>query len=391
MKGWMISLLATACAHAVPQASVRPVTLVPGGQREASADLPSEASAGTTGERGRRLLDEALLASSAPAHRPGDLVSRFKAAVDAAPGSISALLDYAIVLDRAGRLDEAEQAYRSAAQIAGAPDAQLTAARRAAALALDRGDAEAARGVAALAAAALPDDPGPRILEAEVALASGDLAGALAWARVALARTAQDVHALCVLARIHLAQGSAGTARILASRAAQLDPEDAEPLLVQVEIARAQSEPAAELAAARAAVAADPASAEAAVALGRALFERGQAAQATEELTRAAELGPELAPVHLALGSVLAAQERQAQAEEHLSRAAQLAPRAPEPHYELARLKLEGQGDAKTALEQAKLFLRLSTKPPPPGHPVHALVQRCEEALKGRAQASVVQ
>jgi len=40
---------------------------------------------------------------------------------------------------------------------------------------------------------------------------------------------------------------------------------------------------------------------------------------------------------------------------------------------------------------EAKLFLNLSTQPPPPGHPIHALVQRCEEALKQRGQASVVQ
>jgi len=54
-------------------------------------------------------------------------------------------------------------------------------------------------------------------------------------------------------------------------------------------------------------------------------------------------------------------------------------------------LKLDGDGDAQGALAEAKLFLSLSTEPPPPGHPIHALVQRCEEALKQRAQASVVQ
>ena len=54
-------------------------------------------------------------------------------------------------------------------------------------------------------------------------------------------------------------------------------------------------------------------------------------------------------------------------------------------------MKLDGDGDAQAALEEAKLFLRLSTQPPPAGHPIHALVQRCEEALKQRAQASVLQ
>ncbi len=78
-------------------------------------------------------------------------------------------------------------------------------------------------------------------------------------------------------------------------------------------------------------------------------------------------------------------------AEQALRRAVALSPRAAEPHFELARLKLDGDGDAQAALAEAKLFLSLSTQPPPPGHPIHALLQRCEEALKQRAQASVVQ
>ena len=106
---------------------------------------------------------------------------------------------------------------------------------------------------------------------------------------------------------------------------------------------------------------------------------------------RAADLAPDAAPVHLALGIALASADRKPEAGEHLALAARLSPLSPDPHYELARLQLDGLGDAKAALEQAKLFLRLSTRTPPPGHPIHALVQRCEEALGSRTQASVVQ
>ena len=87
---------------------------------------------------------------------------------------------------------------------------------------------------------------------------------------------------------------------------------------------------------------------------------------------------------------MLAANGQKAQAVEQFLLAAKRAPGWPEPHLELARVK-ELDGDAKTALAEAKVFLRLSSKAPPPGHPIHALVQRCEEALRTPAQASVVQ
>ena len=141
----------------------------------------------------------------------------------------------------------------------------------------------------------------------------------------------------------------------------------------------------------REAAAADEDSPHAALALGRALFERGQTGEAIDQLMHAADLAPDAAPVHLALGVALATVDRKPEAGEHLATAARLSPLSPEPHYELARLQLDGLGDAKAALEQAKLFLHLSTKTPPPGHPIHALLQRCEEALGSRTQASVVQ
>src|SRR5207253_1633467 len=190
-------------------------------------------------------------------------------------------------------------AYLAAASAADFPELRFAAAERAASLAVDRGDADAARAAVALAHAALPDDAAPFVLQGQVALALRDSAAAQSAARSALVRDPQDAGALCVLARAHLAQGNVG-------------------------------------------------------------------------------------------GTVLAANGQKAQAVEQFLLAAKRAPGWPEPHLELARVK-ELDGDAKTALAEAKVFLRLSSKAPPPGHPIHALVQRCEEALRTPAQASVVQ
>jgi Flp pilus assembly protein TadD len=161
--------------------------------------------------------------------------------------------------------------------------------------------------------------------------------------------------------------------------------------LIKADIARAEGAPAAELAAVRAAAKADEDSSPAALALGRVLFEHGQTGEAIDLLTRATELDPASFPARLALGQALAVAGETQEAERRLAQAVALAPRAPEPHFALAQLKLDGDGDAQAALKEAKLFLTLSMQPPPPGHPIHALVQRCEEKLKQHAQASVVQ
>jgi tetratricopeptide (TPR) repeat protein len=141
----------------------------------------------------------------------------------------------------------------------------------------------------------------------------------------------------------------------------------------------------------QAAVDLDPASSRAQLALGRTLYERGQFAAALNALEDAADADPTSYAAALAFGQALASQRQVQQAREALGRAVALSPKAAEPHLELARMKLDDDGDAQAALAEAKLFLSLSMQPPPPGHPIHALVQRCEEALKQRAQASVVQ
>ena len=118
-------------------------------------------------------------------------------------------------------------------------------------------------------------------------------------------------------------------------------------------------------------------------------IERGLATEAVEQLARAVQLSPGSPANRLALGTVLAAQGEKRAAEAQLLLAARLAPAWPEIHLQLARLR-EAEGDAKAALAEAKVFLRLSSGAPV-DHPIHALVQRCEEVLRTPAQASVVQ
>jgi Tfp pilus assembly protein PilF len=354
------------------------------------APAPDFVAADVGGERARRLMDDALIAQqSADKLDPRELAGKFQAAAEAAGNAGPALFDYAVALDLAGRAQEAETIYRRAAEGKGALG--YRAAERMASFAFSRGDAAAARAALALAEAAAPGGTRAQVLRAEVELALGDLAAAQTAARLALARQPGNVRALSALARAQLAQGSPGAAKFLASRAAQSDAGDALPHIVKAEIARAGNDPAGELASARAAVEADGDSPQAALVLGRVLLEHGLQGEAVDQFTRAAELDAGSYPAALALGQALAASGQTQEAERRLARAVALAPKAAEPHLELARLKLDGDGDAQAALAEAKLFLSLSTPEPPLSHPIYALVQRCEDALKKPAQASVVQ
>jgi Flp pilus assembly protein TadD len=357
--------------------------------------LPGSLGAGESapGERGRRLLGEALLAEqSAGLEGAAEVVKRFRAAAGEAPAWGIAQLDLAAVLDRAGDVEGATKAYRAALAAPGAGEQTArAAAARLAALALLRGDSGAARQVAQQAAQMFPAASWPLELRAEVELAAGNAAAAQQAARTALARSPKSVAALCALARAQAELGTPGTARLLALRAAQAAPHDARPNLLLAGLARRTGDPAAELAALRAATAADPGSAEAALLLGRALHARGLGDQALAEIGRAVQLDPRSASAHLALGALLAQHKRPARAADELELSAKLAPRAPEPHLELSRLRLEAEDDAGSALAEAQKFVQLSPVPPPPGHPVYVLMQRSEQALKAAPRAPVVQ
>src|SRR5919201_2798893 len=129
------------------------------------------APASASSERGRRLLDDAVLASVnvRPLDASQDLSPRFRAAVEENPRYVPALLDYAVALDRAGKLEEAQSAYRAAAAADGFPELRFEAAARAAAIAVDRADVAGARTAVGLARAALPEDASPLVLESRVA------------------------------------------------------------------------------------------------------------------------------------------------------------------------------------------------------------------------------
>jgi tetratricopeptide (TPR) repeat protein len=339
--------------------------------------IPEMVTADTVdGERAKRVLGEALVAAESVS--PVEAAAKIQAAVQNAP-SPEAQFDYAVALDRAGKRDEAEKLYREV-------DADLfpDAPERAVALAVARNDAAAARDELKKV-----DEISP--LRAEVALALGDAAAAQSAARAVLSRRPLDVRALCAMARAQLKSGRPELAKLLARRAAAADPKNAEPLLVKAEIARVENAPAEELAAAKAAAEADQTSLAAELELGRALYERGQVDAAVASFESAAKLDPSSYAAALALGQALDASGDPDGAQEQLKRAAVLSPRAAEPHYELARIALDEQDDAQRALQEAKLFLSMSGATPPAGHPIHALLQRCEGTLRERPQASVVQ
>ena len=347
-------------------------------------DIPDYATADNVeGERNKRVLGEALAAIDSLSAEAA--VAKLEAAAKGAP-SPEATFDYAVALDSAGKAEEAEKVYREVANSSKTGLGQM-AAERSAALATVRKDEAAARADLKLVQASGE----PTALDAEIDLALGDAQAAQAAARKVLALKPLDIRALCAMARAHLLQKSVSVARLLAVRAAAADPKDAEPLLVKAEIARAENLPAEELAAAQAAVAVDADSPQAALELGRALYERGQLDAAVESFQSATQLDPGSYAAALALGQALEASGDPDGAQEALKRATALSPHAAEPHFELARIALDEQDDAQVALKEAKLFLSLSSQPPPADHPIHALVQRCEGTLKRETQASVVQ
>jgi TolA-binding protein/Tfp pilus assembly protein PilF len=362
------------------------------GLLDADASRPAAAGDGNVSERARRLLAEALQAAQASAFEATpDVVGRFRAVLSAAPSWSVAQLDLATMLDRQGAPDEAEKMYRQVALAAVADEARQAAAARAATLALARGDGKAALLAVEGAQHALPGALWPLELRAEVELSLRDDRAAQRAARAVLTHAPKSIAALCALARAQLSSGFAGTARLLALRAAEAAPRDARPHLVFAAVARQNDEPASELSALKAAAAADPRSAAAAQLLGEALHGRGLEDDALAQLTRATQLAPRDAGPHLGLGALLAALGRPARAVDELDLAARLAPHAAQPHLELARLHLDAEQDPKSALAEAEKFLQLSPTPPPAGHPVYLLVQRCDQALKGHGQAPVVQ
>src|SRR5205807_1810318 len=72
------------------------------------------------GERARRLLDEALLAAKELESRgvaaADEIVARFRAAAEASPRAAAVWFDLAVALEKAGKLADAAQAWRAAAQ-----------------------------------------------------------------------------------------------------------------------------------------------------------------------------------------------------------------------------------------------------------------------------------
>jgi Tfp pilus assembly protein PilF len=354
---------------------------------------PLPADDGNVTERARRLLAEALQAAqSAAFEATPDLVGRFRSVLAAAPSWGVAQFDLAAMLDRQGAAEDAEKLYRQVSGLATAADEVRQAAlARAATLAIARGDGPAARLAVDAAQRGLPGALWPLELRAEVELSLHDDRAAQQAARAVLTRSPKSVAALCALARAQLSSGLVGTARLLALRAAEEAPHDARPHLVLAAVARKNDDPVSELSALKAAAAADPRSAAAAQLLGEGLHGRGFEDDARAQLTRATQLAPRDAAPHLSLGALLGVLGQPARAVDELNLAARLSPQAAQPHWELARLHLDAEQDAKSALTEAEKFLQLSPTPPPPGHAVYLLVQRCEQALKGQGQAPVVQ
>ncbi|TMA17728.1 MAG: hypothetical protein E6J85_16435, partial [Deltaproteobacteria bacterium] len=112
--GPLVLMFAAAAASAAPEVPTKAPP--PAAMKSPASDAaPPDVS---PSERARRLLDEALvsLTTARKLSSPDtDVIARFRAAAEMAKDSVPALFDYAVALDRAGTLVEAEAAYRAAA------------------------------------------------------------------------------------------------------------------------------------------------------------------------------------------------------------------------------------------------------------------------------------
>jgi len=198
---------------------------------------------------------------------------------------------------------------------------------------------------------------------------------------------ADDAGALCAMARAQLAQGHLGVARIFAARAAQADASDPDPLLVKAAIARTSGTCRGDRGPARGG---EVDGTRLVPARSRPRSLRAGAAGSSAGRDRGGRRARSI--VLWSIAGVRAGARRREPgeaAEQALARAIALSPRAAEPHFELARLKLDGDGDAQAALAE-QTFLNLSTSRrlrDTRSMPGAAL----REALKQRGQASVVQ
>jgi len=100
----------------------------------------------------------------------------------------------------------------------------------------------------------------------------------------------------------------------------------------------------------------DADSSRAQLALGRALYERGENGPALDAIQEAVGLDPSSYGAVLAYGQALAAANQGKPAEQALARAIALSPRAAEPHFELARLKLDGGRRCPSGAHRGKTF-----------------------------------
>jgi len=317
------------------------------------------------GERGKRLLSEALTAAASLA--PDQSVDKFRLVAQSAPSARRTSISGGA--RSRGAWLEAEQAYRAAAA-SGSGALAYQAAARAAALAAARGDAAAARESVSLARSALGDPPFARVAAGEHRAGLGEtLRRRKRWSSPCLPRPRTTPVPSARWRGRSLRKDNAAWPGSSPRAAAQADDSDPDPVLVKAAIARASGEPArGDRGPARGGRGG----------CGLVLAPSSPSAAHSTSGGRRSSAGRDprgpSGSIHRPYGAVLAyGQARRANqgkpAEQALARAIALSPRAAEPHFELARLKLDGDGDAQAALTEAKTFPQPEQPAAAPGPP----------------------
>jgi predicted O-linked N-acetylglucosamine transferase (SPINDLY family) len=301
---------------------------------------------------------ERLVARGRACEQDGQLAqacARYREAIEASPGLVSAHLNLGIVLDALDDARAAERAFEATLALdAGNAYANYNLGR----LRYVAQDLNRARDLLGAALASKPDFPEARVVLARVLEELGNLTGAEETLRLAIAQRPEFSGALRNLGTLLARLGRWSEAADALRRAAELDPADADALYELGNAWVKLDQPELALQAYRAATTRRPDFAQAWCNQGNVLADRGSRREAADCFARALELNPDYANAHLGLGNVYGGVEQLEKAAAHFRKALAL-----DPRLALAQLNLGivlcDQGMQGDALECFRAALAL--------------------------------
>ncbi|RMG16840.1 MAG: tetratricopeptide repeat protein [Deltaproteobacteria bacterium] len=356
-----------------------------GGAVASEAPTTADATPGPTGAE-RRAFEDAVEAyrqqQAAGVLDLAALETAWRRVTERAPDLAEGWFNLGAILERQGKLDEAEAAYRQAL----AKNARLkVAALNLAVLVERRGDVGQATKMYQAILKAWPDDAEARVHLARIHLRRGDARRAEALAREALARQAGHLGAYKVLLEVAAKEGNRPLARLFAAKAQHVAPGDPELFLDLARLDLAEKETEKAIANLLAAVEKDPDYLPAHRLLARIAFENEDWVTASRHLEQVVARDPEDLAAWLDLGIARRALGQAEEAEAAYARVLELDPDHPEALFDRAVLRYRLEGRSREALEDLRRFL--AQRRVAADHPARALAKEIEAVLKAEEEA----